>query len=165
MHCPSTLDVHSPSAGPGHPVRDWVEAEPFRAHLHHLAETTGVPWQLLALHAGISLALADHLMNGRRGRHVRRLSKASASHIIAVSAQDAATLGTVWVRATLARRRANALIRLGWPRATLAPALGIAPAELDSLLAGRTEWVTRLLDLQAAWLVSDNELVRPRAVA
>lgn len=145
--------------------RDWVEAEPFRAHLLHLAESTGLPWQVLALHAGISLSLADHLLHGREGRRVRRLSRASASHILAVSPQDAAALGTVWVRALSTRARAESLVRLGWPRVALAAALDVGPGQLESLLDGGTEWVTRLVDLRAAWLTAESQQDRHRPAA
>ncbi|MGO1972916.1 MAG: hypothetical protein ACTH2Q_08140 [Propionibacteriaceae bacterium] len=59
----------------------WVEAAPFRAHLHHLMDTTGQTWQVVAEVARISLPDAHRLLHGRRGRPVRRISPQTASRL------------------------------------------------------------------------------------
>lgn len=59
----------------------WVEAAPFRAHLRHLMDATGQPWQVVAEVARISLPDAHRLLHGRRGRPVRRISPQTASRL------------------------------------------------------------------------------------
>lgn len=59
----------------------WVEAAPFRAHLRHLMEASGQPWQVVAKVARISLPDAHRLLHGRHGRPVRRISPQTASRL------------------------------------------------------------------------------------
>ena len=60
---------------------DWVLAAPFRAHLHHLRVSTGLPWEVLASAAGVSPALVRHLVFGNNGRFARRISPLTARRL------------------------------------------------------------------------------------
>lgn len=60
---------------------DWVPAAPFRAHLRHLRATTGLPWETLALAAGVSPSLVRHLVFGNNGRYPRRISPLTARRL------------------------------------------------------------------------------------
>lgn len=52
---------------------DWVDAEPFRAHVRDLICETGLSWRLIAAHAGVAPRAIQSLLHGRRGYTLHRL--------------------------------------------------------------------------------------------
>jgi hypothetical protein len=70
-------------------LESWVEAAPFRAHLSHLVATSGLSPTGVALLAGVSPRFAHHLLNGRGGRLLRRISPDSARKLLRVTPADA----------------------------------------------------------------------------
>lgn len=118
------------------PVRTlplWVDAAPFRAHLLSLAGTTGVPWPVIALYAGLPVRLAEALVQGRDGRRVRRIPRECAQRLLEVSAGQVARIEQTWVPAAPTATRMAALIARGVHPQALAEALGEAPELLEGL--------------------------------
>lgn len=63
----------------------WVDAAPFRAQLHHLMGSTALTLDEVAVAAGISTRLAEHLVHGRNGRALRRVSEETGRRLMALS--------------------------------------------------------------------------------
>ncbi|MDQ7991308.1 MAG: hypothetical protein AAGC63_01215 [Propionicimonas sp.] len=92
---------------------DWVIAAPFRAHLRHLRDGTGLPWGVLARVAGVSPRLVHHLVLGRGGRYPRRITHESASRLIALDRNSLARLAVEWVPAGRTRLQVRQLLAAG----------------------------------------------------
>lgn len=144
----------------------WVQAAPFRAHVRHVCDTTGVAWPVLAMRAGVSLALADHLLHGRRGRPVRRISRESAARLLAVTPGVAAALAAEWVDAGTAVGIARFLADRGWSPGAVSDATGIDAALVRALRHRPPSHVTRLVELGLrALAASDDRALASRAAA
>ena len=116
------------------PNHDWVLAAPFRAHVRHLLDCTGLPWPVVALEAGIPPALVRHLLYGRRGRRLARIPPGTAVALLRLD--SAALLGTAarWVPAASTASRLAYLLSRGMPTAPLARFCRITESELEALL-------------------------------
>ena len=143
---------------PGHP---WVDAAPFRALLRHLMTTGQVDAADLAALAGVSRSLVEHLVYGRRGSRVRRISPVTALALVQLDTPRVRRLRKVQVPASLARERLARLERAGWSEEDIRWAVGAGPAEFASirLMGGRCTELT-LLRLRALCrdLDADDEL-------
>ena len=73
MHCP-----------------DWVDAEPFRAHVRDLICETGLSWRLVAAHAGVAPRAVRSLLHGRRGYTLHRLHVSIARALTTTSVESIA---------------------------------------------------------------------------
>ena len=73
MHCP-----------------DWVDAEPFRAHVRDLICETGLSWRLVAAHAGVAPRAVRSLLHGRRGYTLHRLHVSIARALTTTSIESIA---------------------------------------------------------------------------
>ena len=133
---------------------DWVEASPFRAHLRHLMAAGGLSSTTVALLAGVSPGFAFRLLNGRRGRQLRRISPDLARQLLAVTAEDVRAVRRRQVSAAATTQQLHRLRELGWSVEDLAGELAVSPEMLSGLLAGRTSSCTQLLALRAAALES-----------
>ena len=131
-----------------------MEASPFRAHLRHLMAAGGLSSTTVALLAGVSPGFAFRLLNGRRGRQLRRISPDLARQLLAVSAEDVRAVRRRQVSAAAATQQLHRLRELGWSVEDLAGELALSPEMLSGLLAGRTSSCTQLLALRAAALES-----------
>lgn len=89
---------------------EWVLAAPFRAHVRHVGEVTGMPWRVLALVAGVQPALMRSLLFGRQGRQVRRLHIVTARLLLALDATTLRLLGGRRCRAEHTRGRIRDLL-------------------------------------------------------
>lgn len=136
----------------------WVEAAPFRAHLRHLCDVSGLPWPVLAMCAGVSVSLADHLLHGRRGRPVRRITHASAAQLLRITPADALALDRRWVDADESRRLVACLQKLGWSPERTAAASGLDVLVVRALLEGTTPTVARLTQLRLAAVLASLDL-------
>ncbi|MBK8461373.1 MAG: hypothetical protein WAS07_03510 [Micropruina sp.] len=76
-----------PSAATAH---SWVDPAPFRAHVRHLTEATGLSWRAVPAAARLSPALVEHLLFGRAGRPLRRLSHSAAKALFELTPQKLA---------------------------------------------------------------------------
>lgn len=126
----------------------WVDAAPFRAHLRHVCDATGLPWPVLAMRAGVSLALADHLLHGRGGRRIRRITRDAAQRLLSLSPDAEARLGFEWVSSSLSGRLVTAFVRRGWSAPAIADAAGVDLRVVRALMGERPTFVTRLDELR-----------------
>jgi hypothetical protein len=63
----------------------WVDAAPFRAQLHYLMASTSLSAEEVAAAVGISARLAQHLLHGRNGRPLRRVSHETGRRLLLLS--------------------------------------------------------------------------------
>lgn len=123
------------SAGPGE-AGYWVDAAPFRAHLHHLMGAMSWTAGEVAVAAGISARLAEHLAVGRNGRTLRRVSRETGCRLMAVSVP--AILGLRWLVEPSGRARwqLDRLRQAGWDDLAVAQRVGSTTTELARLSGG-----------------------------
>lgn len=114
-------------------MHDWVDAAPFRAHLSHLCAATGLPWQVLALHADMPLRMAEKLMAGRPGY---RLPRAQAIRVLSLTAEDVRRLRAGSVPAAPTASRLRLLLGQGVGPARIAGVLGCASEHVLALADG-----------------------------
>jgi len=67
------------------PCPDWLNPAPFRIHVHNLICDTGLPWRLIAAHAGVAPRAIRALLHGRRGGPIRHLHVSVARALAATS--------------------------------------------------------------------------------
>lgn len=140
----------------------WVDAAPFRAHLLHVSTIAGLPWQVVALSAGVSISTATSLVRGRNGRRVRRLPRHAAHLLWAVTPQNVTALSHTWVGGGRTRQRLAELARRGHDPHELAAQMGVPREVTTALLAGANGPVT------TAWaygVLAAHELVDKAAVS
>ncbi len=70
----------------------WVPAAPFRALLVHLIELSGLPWPVLAQHAGLPPSLVERLLSSP-GRALRRIPPECARRLLALDEAQLRRLG------------------------------------------------------------------------
>lgn len=114
----------------------WVDAAPFAAHLRRLAEATGFPATWLAVHADVTVTLAEHLVEGRDGRRLRRLPRHLAARLLRLDAAGIARAARSQVAAGPTAQRLAALRGRGRDLTPLADALGITPSLLGVVADG-----------------------------
>lgn len=115
---------------------DWVLAAPFRAHVRHVGEVTGLPWRVLALCAGVEPTLVRHLLFGRDGRLVRRLHVVTARQLLALDTQTFRLLAGQRCRAEHTHQRVRALLT-EFETAEIARLARTTPSEIQRLASGR----------------------------
>jgi hypothetical protein len=114
----------------------WVDATPFRAQLRFLMASGSLTVDDVAAVAGISVRLADRLLNGRDGRPVRRISPDTARRLIQVSGEHVQALRRIMVPAAPARLQLRRLHRAGLENLVIAERVRIAVPELVELASG-----------------------------
>ena len=122
----------------------WVDAAPFRAQLRHLMAVGGLDSADVAILAGISPALAGHLLDGHRGRPLRRISPDTAHRLIQLTGRSVRSLSYIAVPTGTARLQLRRLRRLGWPLPVIADRIGVPAAELVALVDGAETCTARL---------------------
>lgn len=143
-------------------VDTWVEAAPFRAHLRHLMAVGGLSCGGVALLTGISPRLAAHLVYGRGGRSLRRISPDTARKLLRVSGAEAAAVRRRSVPASTTTTHLRWLHGCGWSERALAERLGLALDEVAALLDGSAGVCTQRTALHAA--AEASSLPTPLAV-
>ncbi len=126
-------------------MHGWVDAAPFRSHLLHLCDSTGLPWQVLAVRAGLPLRLAEKLIAGRLGL---RLPRADAARILALTAAEVRTLRSASVPAAPTAARLRALIGDGACSAQIGRLLGCTSEHVSALATGERARTTAELALR-----------------
>lgn len=138
----------------------WVDAQPFRAHLHYLVTASGLHWLVVAHYCGIPTRTAERLMALSGDSPCRRISHYCAARLLAVRPAELAALRGATVDAGATHTRLQRLAHHGVPADLAADHVGLAPAELDLLLRHGFRTCSRLVALQveAAWqhLVGDR---------
>jgi hypothetical protein len=144
----------------------WVDASPFRAHLRFLTAVGSLTTEDVATLAGISGAAADHLLHGRSGRAVRRISPEVARRLISISANDVRSLRWRLVPAEKAQAPLARLRRVGCSDAEIAELAGASLVEVAAL-AGPSRHCSQLLVLRltSAARFHDAPSARPRCSA
>lgn len=147
MHTTGTMRVRGNGLDAGEP---WVEAAPFRAHLRHLVSASGLPLVGVALLAGVSPRFAVHLLHGRGGRPLRRISPDSARKLLRVTLADARAARHRVVPADRTQRHLQRLQREGWSQVDLAQLLGLSAQAVGDLSSGCVSSCSQLVALRAA---------------
>lgn len=127
----------------------WVDAAPFAAHLAHLCSTTGLPWAVVATHAGLSLRTAERLLARDRPNRLRRLPRPLAQRLLSVEPRELLRLRVTWVVADACSRRVAELIGRGVPLPHLARQLGCTTDLVARLADGSPATVTAEVALRA----------------
>ena len=139
----------------------WVDAAPFRAHLCHVMAVGDMSVEVVAHLAGIGPRAARHLLHGRAGRPIRRISAHTARRLLQVTSADARTAGRRLVSARVTAARLRELLAAGHPVVGLAEQVGVDPNLLRELAEGQRSVCTPLLAarlgaLQAALAARDD---------
>lgn len=68
----------------------WVDAAPFRRHVRHLIEATGLSWRLVAAHADVAPRTIRTLLHGRphTGQPVNRIHIDTARALMSLDVDD-----------------------------------------------------------------------------
>ena len=127
----------------------WVEAAPFRAHLQHLMAVGQLSVAAVAVLTGVSYRSAQHLLHGRGGRAVRRISPDTARRLLSVTAAEAGAAGGRMVPAASTRASIARLRRAGWSDSELAGTLGLRLVTVAGLADGRTKVCAQRVALRA----------------
>lgn len=136
------------------PASDWVQAAPFRAHVRHVCEASGHPWPVVAMRAGVSLALTDHLLHGRSGRPLRRIARDSAARLLSVTPEVAARVASESVPAEVSQRLAAVLAARSLTPDEVADAAGLERTAVRALHHRPPAYVPRLTELRLRALVA-----------
>lgn len=92
---------------------DWVDAEPFRAHVRDLICQTGLSWRMVAAHAGVAPRAIRSLLHGRRGTPLRHIHVSIARALATTSADDIARADEDVVEIEATRRLHQELVAAG----------------------------------------------------
>lgn len=143
-----------------HSVHAWVLANPFRAHVRHLIDSTGLPWPAIAIEAGVSTTFLHHLLFGRRGRPIPRIPQDVAECLLSLQATDLHQTMARRVPAARTASRVSALLAAGHDAVRLAQFCRLADFELRALPgAPRCSRLTEVL-VEAACQLSAGSSAR-----
>jgi len=131
-------------------VHSWVDAAPFRTYLRHLMAVGEVSAGCVALLAGIRPRLALHLLHGRRGRALRKISADSGRLLLDVTPDLVLAVRSRQVPARTTARHLNQLLNEEWSLPELAELLGVTSAEVARLASGAVRSCSQLVALRAA---------------
>lgn len=121
----------------------WVTAAPFRAHLRHLLDETGLPWRVVAGEAGLPDRVVRSLLHGRAGRPLRRIAPHYARRLLRLDASHLSAALRELTPVTAAHAAAHRLLGNGWSAAQIAAAAELTVPEVEALLLGRLNCVPR----------------------
>jgi len=147
---PRSVSGSAPGAGPIRTEGPWVEAAPFRAHLRHLMAAGDLTAEEVALLAGLPPRFARSLLQGRRGRPLRRISPEQASRLLRLNPDDLTRVTRRRVVAALVVRPVRQLEAAGWAQDEIAGRLGLSCADLSDLLVGRLGACPQIVAVRAA---------------
>ena len=141
----------------------WVDARPFRAQLRYVMASGSLTVEDVAAIAGISARLARHLLYGRDGRPLRRISPDTARRLIQISDQHVQALRRIMVPAAPARLQLRRLQRAGWDDHAIAEGVRVPVPELVELTSGAESCSLLLtIRLTAAARAEDSRRCRDR---
>ena len=143
------MPAAAPSSLPSFDQGRWVDAAPFRAHLRYLCSSAGLPWQVVALHAGLTLRHADVLLHGRRGRPLRRLPRPAAQLLWQVDVAGLRALQRTTQPSDPTSTRLSAALARGLTPRHLCRVMGWSPARLTAVLGGEARRVSAVDALRA----------------
>ena len=128
----------------------WVDAAPFRAHVRHLMAVADLSDAVIATLAGVTPAFVRHLLHGRGGRPMRRVSPDQARRLLRITTAEARLVARREVPSRLARPYLHQLQRAGWSSAALTDLLGLTDDTVRDLSAGRRATCSQLTVLRLA---------------
>lgn len=145
---------------------EWVDATPFRAHLHYLVGASGLSGRVVAEHCGIPTRLADRLLlvgeqpaqnpwSTRRPtaapiRRVRKISHCYAARLLAVRPADLRALRWRNVGSADTLRRLDRVASAGHDLRTVAATVQASATELELLRTHRWATCVQLVAVQVA---------------
>ena len=137
----------------------WVDATPFRAHVRFLMAVGAISSRDLATLAGVSGLAIDHLLHGRSGRAVRRISTEMARRLITITAGDVRGLTWRLVPTDRARAQLVHLRRTGRTDSEIAELARVSATDLADLdaPAGHCSQLTTLRLTTAAQALRGEE--------
>jgi hypothetical protein len=128
----------------------WLEAAPFRAHVRHVMAAEGIDAETVAVLAGVSVPVVRHLLHGRRGRAVRRISPLTARSLYRLTPELARMMRCCLIPVPVTRARLRRLQAAGHSEHLLAAVTGLSPVEIRNLLDASTTHCTQLTALRVA---------------
>lgn len=145
----------------------WVDATPFRAHVRFLLAVGDISSSDLATLADISGRAIEHLLVGRSGRAMRRISTEMARRLITITADDVRGLPWRLVPTERARAQLVHLRRTGRTDSEIAELVGVSATALTDLdgPAGHCSQLTTLRLTTAARAFGGEEERRRRSAA
>lgn len=147
------------------PVADidwrWVTAAPFRAHLCHLVNETGLPWRVLAGEAALPDRVVRSLLHGRAGRPLRRIAPHYARRLLRLDASTLSEALRELVPATASHADAHLLLGSGWSTTQIAAAAELTVPEAEALLLGVMSRVPRRVQALLGAAVRAHSLQSP----
>jgi hypothetical protein len=123
----------------------WVDAAPFRAHLRHVMAVGDLSIEVVAALTGINPRAAAHLLDGRAGRPVRRISADVGRRLLQLTSFDARTVRWRLVPARMTRARLRELVAEGHGIDELASRTGVDGQTLRELLDRQRDACTSLV--------------------
>lgn len=138
---------------------DWVDATPFRAHLHYLVGAAGISGRVVAQYCGIPTQLADRLLavgdrptttGGTPIRRARRISHYCAARLLSVRPGDLAQLRWCNVDSAPTLTRLDRLVGRGHDLRAVATAVDASATELTLLRTLRWVDCLQLVAMQVA---------------
>lgn len=137
-------------SGAGAEAVVWVDAAPFRAHLAHVMAVGDMSVDVVAAMAGVSSRAARHLLRGRGGRPVRRISAATGRRLLQITSCDARTVRQRLIPARGALRLLGEIRATGLGLGEVARRTTIDEDLLVELVEGRRDVCSPLLAAQLA---------------
>lgn len=144
---------------------EWVDATPFRAHLHYLVGASGLSGRVVAEHCGVPTRLADRLLvvgeglgtpaSVRQGagtpiRRARRISHFYAARLLAVRPVDLLDLRWRQVSSAGTLRRLDRVVAGGLDLRAFASTVQASATELEQLRTHRWSTCVQLVAVQVA---------------
>ncbi|GAB3924244.1 hypothetical protein GCM10011575_03060 [Microlunatus endophyticus] len=139
------LDPDFDALGDADDYGPWVDAAPFRAHVRHLMELTGVPWRTLAVLADVPPQSVDHLLRGRAGRPVPRLHPLIAERLFHLTHTAVVDAGRRRVHAARTRVLLGCLVDRGWLISEIARRTQLPVSGLSALAIGEDTVCSQLV--------------------
>lgn len=127
----------------------WVDATPFRAHLHQLL-ASGLTEPVIARLTGVSVPAVRHLAHGRRGRAVRRVCAGTGRRLLRVTTQEAKAIRFRPVPVRPSRYRLRAMAEAGWTPDRLAAELAIGLRDIEQVLGRGSATCSQLVAVKIA---------------
>jgi hypothetical protein len=131
----------------------WVDAEPVRVHVRSL-QSCSMGLRTIAAIAGVDRKRLQSLLNGRPERGTgpqEKIRPALASAVLAVEPTLENLAPTTLIGPIGTRRRAHALVAVGWPQQYLATHLGMAPGNFSQMLGRPNVLARRALEVRAMY--------------
>lgn len=130
----------------------WVDATPFRAHLAHVMAVGDMTVDVVAAMTGVPLRAARHLLHGRGGRPVRRISADNGRRLLRVTSFDARTVRQRLVSCRGVVQQLREMEETGRTLAEVAARAGIDLDLLRDLTERRRDVCSPLIAAQVAAL-------------